>query len=298
MIETTRSHLSVVKRRRAQKKKERPLTLTGSESGVNPFGDERRSYGERSCNSEAPNCRESVRSFDSSALSQSEYSNPFYNGVEDLSDSDRSMTVTPLPDMEIVSIVSSSVPNRKSDNNNPFLDDVVNPFMDDTAPKIRKTSKVKNNKLTVNLEIANVQSSNFTPLEENNPFFVFEAKDKGNQSESELTDERFEIKTSQAYPDISESTEVNNTTLDSLDALDEVVKELELLAQMEEDLDNDQNNYEKIKQKPEPPKRYSSLLKDSDEYTSKDVANILFVDTEEETVPLCLSLETKKKKSR
>ena len=262
--------------------------------------------GEISYYSEAPNCSDSVRSFDSSALSQSEHSNPFYNGAQDLSDSDRSMTVTPLPDMEIVSVVSSSVPNGKCDNNNPFLDDVVNPFMDYTAPKISRTAKVGNrsSKLNDNLVIANVQSSNSRPFEENNPFFVFEAKEKGNKSESELPVERFEekssfeLKTNQTYHEIGESTKVNNKTLDSLDGLDEVVKELELLAQMEQDLDNEEKNYDRTKQKPEPPKRYSSLFKDSDEYSSKDVANIQFVDAEEETniVPLCLSLETKKRK--
>ena len=57
----------------------------------------------RSCYSEGPTGSDSL-SFDSSILSNNEQFNLFYSGEPDISDveSDRSATVTPLPDMEFV----------------------------------------------------------------------------------------------------------------------------------------------------------------------------------------------------
>jgi len=313
MREMTRSHQSVVKKRRGKKKSERPLTFTGSQSGENPFGDEGMLAGDRSdrsCYSEAPTCSDSI-SFGSSALSQSEDCNPFYGGEQGRSDSDRSGTVTPLPDMELVSVHSSSVSNRNCDSSNPFLDDVVNPFVDYKAPKSYKRpiaiqAENKSPCLNKRLEETDAQSSTSTIFEENNPFFVSDAEEPMERLASDLiTNKLDEIIPCELNNKEYINEERGDTTteryncLDSLDGLDEVVKELELLALMEQEIDDAEKKVKNArkKPKPDPPKRYSSILQESGNLTTEDIYNSIKVVGAEDSdsVPFCLSVETKRR---
>ena len=90
--------------------------------------------------------------------------NPFSSEQE----TDRSNTATPMPDMEIITPVSS-LERRKKKTKNPFLEAgaVVNPFINYEAPqdKIRVKSR------------QSVKSSSTTLFDESNPFKVVEAED-------------------------------------------------------------------------------------------------------------------------
>ena len=127
-----------------------------STSALNPFGEEgyvtawkqnsnlriflRSSLGESCYYSDEPNERVSMCSLDSQC------NTPFFNSKSsDLSESDRSRTVTPLPDMEVISISGRSDDHRKTElHNNPFLEDVVNPFVDYTPSKLPKKKLLMN----------------------------------------------------------------------------------------------------------------------------------------------------------
>ena len=248
----------------------------------------------RSCYSEGPTGSDSL-SFDSSILSNNEQFNLFYSGEPDISDveSDRSATVTPLPDMEFVTTEIKSKPKRrhKSINNNPFLDDVSNPFDDDKIEDEKESPTKDKSRGSID-----TQSSASTVFEQNNPFFV--PRENSPQPNS-IIEEKIEFDHTINKDKIIESKTDNLHSLDSFDGLDEVVKELELLALVEKEL-NEEEMKEKCmtkKQKPSPPKRHSSLFHNSEDSSIlKDISNkIIDFSDVEDSVPLCLSVETKRK---
>ena len=214
--------------------------------------------------------------------------------------------------METVPVVKLAVPNKKCDSYNPFLDDVINPFMNykpsqkHRKPKIEEKRSYKGCKKLETSE-SDVHSSTSTIFEEKNPFFIPQTQRQESKSEVVLAaekcqeDKEDESSTKQSHmKEIIESTSRHNDTLDSLDGLDEVVKELELLALREQELDNEEKKQTcaQSKLKPHPPKRFSSLFKDFDDKIAQEVSSFHTVDAEVDTVtvPLCLSVEIKKRK--
>ena len=90
--------------------------------------------------------------------------NPFSSEQET---SERSTTATPMPDMEIITPVSSlERRKKKTKTKNPFLDDgaVVNPFINYEAPKDKIRVKSRQS----------VKSSSSTLFDDSNPFKVVE----------------------------------------------------------------------------------------------------------------------------
>jgi len=297
MTEKTRGHQPSSKKKKSQTKM-KSLTQTGGEDCTNPFEDKETTMieRERSCNSEDPSRQDSEVAFFTN-LSQSESDNTFHMSGLDQSYTS-SLAVTPLPDME-------HVPgNKEVDTFNPFLDNGVNPFMDyKPSQKHRKVNADKKKddscKGCKNLGKKDSNSSTSTIFEEKNPFSIenresviksFLSTDKTDVKEIKVNED-YQI---QINSEQQKSVKQHSDALNSLDGLDEVVKELELLALKEQELDEEENkhNMTLYTQKPDPPKRFSSLFTDPNYIVKIPIDD----NNEKKTVPLCLSVETKKRK--